>query len=110
MDVRQLKYFVAVAEERNIGRAAARLHISQPPLTRQIQQLEASLGVALFVRTPRGVELTEAGAELLRDARSIGSMMEAATESVASISASTARRCSISFRASSMISGAATPT
>jgi LysR family transcriptional regulator, benzoate and cis,cis-muconate-responsive activator of ben and cat genes len=80
MDIRQLKYFVAVAEERNIGRAATRLHMSQPPLTRQIQQLETSLGVALFVRTPRGVELTAAGAELLRDARSIGSMMEAATE------------------------------
>jgi LysR family transcriptional regulator, benzoate and cis,cis-muconate-responsive activator of ben and cat genes len=80
MDTRQLKYFVAVAEERNIGRAAARLNMSQPPLTRQIQQLEVSLGVALFVRTPRGVELTEAGNELLRDARSIASMMGAATE------------------------------
>jgi LysR family transcriptional regulator, benzoate and cis,cis-muconate-responsive activator of ben and cat genes len=80
MDTRQLRYFVTVAEERNIGRAAQRLHMSQPPLTRQIQQLEAQLGVALFIRLSRGVELTDAGKELLRDARSISSMMEAATE------------------------------
>ncbi len=80
MDTRQLRYFVTVAEERNIGRAAKRLHMSQPPLTRQIQQLEDRLGVALFTRTSRGVDLTDAGNELLRDARSINAMLEAATE------------------------------
>ena len=80
MDMRQLKYFIAVAEEGNIGRAAARLNMAQPPLTRQIQNLESDLGVMLFARTARGVELTDAARELLRDARAIRSMIAAATE------------------------------
>lgn len=80
MDLRHLRYFIAVAEERNIGRAAARMHISQPPLTRQIQQLEAELGVTLFTRTPRGMELTEAGALFLEEARNIRAVVEQATE------------------------------
>lgn len=80
MDLRHLRYFIAVAEEQNIGRAAARLHISQPPLTRQIQQLEEELGVLLFTRTPRGMELTPAGEMLLDEARNIRALVEQATE------------------------------
>jgi DNA-binding transcriptional LysR family regulator len=80
MDIRQLKYFIAVAEELNFTRAAGRLHISQPPLTRQIQALEEDLGVALFVRLPRGVELTPAGQTLLNDAHHIRSLMDQSTE------------------------------
>ncbi len=71
MEFRQLRYFVAVADEGNIGRAALRLNISQPPVTRQIQALEYELGTKLFVRTPQGGELTESGKDFYRDAQNI---------------------------------------
>lgn len=69
LETRELRYFVAVAEESHIGRAARHLGIAQPPLSRAIQRLERRLGVTLFERTSRGVTLTAAGEVLLREAR-----------------------------------------
>ena len=71
METRQLRYFVAVAEERHFGRAALRLHMAQPPLSHQIKQLEEQLGTQLLVRTTRKVELTPAGELLLVRARGL---------------------------------------
>jgi DNA-binding transcriptional LysR family regulator len=71
MDLRSLGYFVAVAEERHFGRAAARLHMTQPPLSRAIKQLETDLGALLLHRSPAGVTLTAAGTALYDEARSL---------------------------------------
>jgi LysR family transcriptional regulator, benzoate and cis,cis-muconate-responsive activator of ben and cat genes len=78
VETRELRYFVAVAEERHVSRAAARLGIAQPPLSRAISRLERRLGARLFERTTRGVSLTEAGAVLLVEGRAALEAVEAA--------------------------------
>jgi DNA-binding transcriptional LysR family regulator len=71
MELRHLRYFVAVAEELNVRQAAARLHLSQPPLSRQIHDLEDEVGTKLFMRSQSGMRLTEAGRTFLKEVRSI---------------------------------------
>ncbi len=78
METRELRYFVAVADELHFGRAAQRLGIAQPPLSRAIRQLERRLGVALLERTSRTVALTEAGSVLLREGRAALDAIDAA--------------------------------
>jgi len=71
MELRHLRYFIGVGEEQHFGRAAERLHIAQPALSRQVQDLEEELGFPLFDRLPRGVRLNAAGTLFLTDARRI---------------------------------------
>jgi DNA-binding transcriptional LysR family regulator len=83
MELRSLRYFVAVAEELHFGRAAARLHMTQPPLSRAIKQLEADLGAVLLLRSAAGVTLTPAGAALYDEARALLARAEQARARVA---------------------------
>src|SRR3989454_8173495 len=96
-DLRQLRYFIAVAERLHSGRAAAALHISQPPLSRAIQSLEERLGVALFARTRRRVELTAEGARFLDEARRLAAQLETAVTELQGMAAGERGRLRIGF-------------
>ena len=71
MELRHLRYFIATGEEQHNGRAARRLRVAQPALSRQIQDLETELGFTLFDRLPRGVKLNAAGKLFLEDAHAV---------------------------------------
>ena len=100
MELRHLRYFVAVAEERHVTRAAERLGIQQPPLSQQIRALEAELEVQLFRRKPRGVELTQAGEALLAEARGILDRVEHAAAAARRIGRGEAGRIGLGFTSS----------
>ncbi|MBT3069066.1 LysR family transcriptional regulator [Rhodoferax sp. U11-2br] len=103
MDIRGLRYFIVTAQERNISRAAERLHMTQPPLTRHIQALEEELGVQLFTRTSAGVELTQAGEALLGHAHNISSHVELATEHIRRVASGQEGRIDIGIFGSPML-------
>ena len=85
IDLKQLKYFLAVAEEKSFSRAAERLHISQPPLSQQIMKLESELGVRLFARTTRTFELTVAGKALMGEASDLLGKMRMTIDTIRQI-------------------------
>lgn len=100
MEMRHLRYFVAVAEECHFGRAAARLHMAQPPLSQQIKQLETDLGVTLLLRTTRKVELTAAGERFLERTRQILASVDSAADEAARVAAGEIGRLAIGFTGS----------
>ena len=101
MELRHLRYFVAVAEERHFGRAAARLHMAQPPLSQQIRRFEAELGEPLLYRTTRSVELSPAGQVLLERSREILAAVDAAVDDARRAARGEYGRLAIGFTGSS---------
>jgi DNA-binding transcriptional LysR family regulator len=97
MELRDLRYFVAVAQHRNFSRAAANLHVSQPALSEQIRKLEDELGAPLFERTSRGARLTDAGEALLPRARDVLAQAELAAETVRSVANGVAGTLTLGF-------------
>ncbi|MBO1520496.1 LysR family transcriptional regulator [Oceanisphaera sp. DM8] len=97
MELRYLRYFIVAAEELNLTRAAERLFIAQPPLTRQIKQLEDELGVQLFIRKPRGLELTIGGKHFLHQAYGIINRVDASIKSTRQVALHRKKTFSIGF-------------
>jgi DNA-binding transcriptional LysR family regulator len=108
MELRHLRYFVAVAEELHFSRAAARLHVAQPAVSEQVRKLEDELGVRLLNRTKRTVSLTDAGAVLLAEARRALQQVETARLATRQVADRTANRLRIGYAPSSL--PAAVPT
>lgn len=105
MDIRQLKYFVAVANTRNFTRASELLHIAQPPLSRQIQQLEEELGVQLILRNSRPLRLTEAGRTFYEQALQIINRLDQLKTATRQIGLNQRQTLSIGFVASTLYGG-----
>lgn len=105
IELRHLRYFVAVAEELHFGRAAQRLHLSQPPLSQQIRRLEEILGYALFLRTSRSVSLTSAGEAFLESARRTLRKVQRDIEETRSIGRGEVGSLHIGFVGSGMLTG-----
>src|ERR1041384_1663203 len=98
-EIREMKYFMAVADRLHFGRAAESLHISQPPLSRAIRALEERLGVVLFARSRRRVELTAEGTRFLEEARRLIAQLERSVAALRGIASGEQGACaSASFR------------
>ncbi|MFS2151483.1 LysR family transcriptional regulator [Rhizobium sp. Rhizsp42] len=110
MELRHIRYFLAVAEERNFTRAAAKLGIGQPPLSQQIRDLENEIGAALFHRVPHGAELTEAGAAFLPEARAAIASAEKAKLAAQRATRGETGRLALGFTASSAFNTAVSGT
>ena len=102
IDLKQLKYFLAVAEEKSFSRAAERQHISQPPLSQQIMKLESELGVRLFTRTTRSFELTVAGKALMVEAAELLAKMRLTIDTIRQIDRGEVGRLRVGIVASAM--------
>jgi DNA-binding transcriptional LysR family regulator len=97
IDLRRLRYFVAVAEERSVGRAAERLGMAQPPLSVQLRKLESEVGATLFRRGPRGMEITDAGSAFLSRAKEALALSGEAVEAARAVAAGRRGRLTVGY-------------